>query len=91
MSVTLSQEAFPGKRGSVRWCDLCMCDVRVCLCVCQAYGVMHRVGHLCIRALDAKRKSNQGAERNQPQGGAQDRQRMMTTRIQTETGSRKGQ
>lgn len=29
--------------------------------MCQARGVMHRVGHLCNRTLDAKRKSNQGA------------------------------
>lgn len=69
-----------------------MCvGVCVWVCVCQACSVMHRVGHLCSRTLDAKRKSNQGAERNRPQGGAQDRQRRMTARIQTETGSREGQ
>lgn len=56
------------------------------MCVCQTCGVMHGVGHLCGLPLNAKRKSNQGAEGNQLQGGAQDRQRRMTTRIQTETG-----
>ena len=60
VSAALSENAFPGKRGSV-----CVC---VCVCVCvfeqhvcvQVCGVMHRVGHLEMPRGRAIREEQQG-------------------------------
>lgn len=87
-------KAFTGKCGSVSWCNSRLGCVHVSICAACVY-VCVRLEVSCTgwvaHYLDAKRKVNQGAERNQPQGGAQSRHKWMMARIKTETASRKGQ